>query len=268
MSLLEDTPSPRSQSNSNQNRTISNDNNNQSDEYDGCYVLSENNEMPFGYNDNEWVELDDVAEKPNIVCNDKLFEPKDDYIYDDKFDPNNKQTTHRRFVQQHSENNEQKKKQSVETLTPSNGNNNGNNTSSNAETKKAQKATESNSHSRSEQHLYPRLPLTPKRVRGGQLTAKKILPTVHRVLLYNSQSPRLTRKHHSTNSRNQNVKAPNPKGQSGGQDVGDHLSNNYLEDTPETKEFRDVDFDNDDDLDNSKLAHQTFNLYPNYFLLL
>lgn len=255
MSLLEDTSSQRSQNNTNQNRTISNDNNNQNGEYESPYVLNENNEIPFCYNDNEWVELDDVADKPHIGCNDKIFKPNDDYVYEDEFDPNIKQSNHRRFVQQHSENNEQKQKPSIETLTVSNGNNSSNNniSSSNAG-KKVHKATESHSQSRThaEQHSYPRLPLTPKRVRGGQPTAKKILPTVHRVLLYNNQSPRLTRKHHTTNSRNQNVKAPNPKGQSGGQDISDQLSNHHLDYVIEGKEFRDVDFDNDDDLDNSK----------------
>lgn len=264
MSLFQDTPSKRSQCKP--NRITSNDNNNKNGEYDSYIVLNENNEMPFGYNDNEWVELDDVPEKPEILCNDE-YEPKD-YTNDDQFDPTFMQSTQRRFVQQPSENNEIEKHISEDTLTCNGNNNNNNNYNNHTRSiigglKKVQTATtescsQPQPRSHAAQQSYPRLPLTPKRVRGGLPTAKKILPTVHRVLLYNSQSPRLTRKHHSTNSRNQNVKAPHPKGQSGGQDqASDHTSKYIFDDSElkdvEKKEFRDVDFDNDDDLDNSEL---------------
>ncbi|XP_030384536.1 tubulin polyglutamylase TTLL4 isoform X2 [Scaptodrosophila lebanonensis] len=97
----------------------------------------------------------------------------------------------------------------------------------------------------------PRLPLTPKRVRGGS-TSKKLLPTVHRVLLYNSQSPRASRKQQSSSFRSQNAKQQSSKAQAG------VLSTVILVE-PDARvalnkspiDFdRDDDIDEDDDLDN------------------
>lgn len=235
MSLFQETPSKRS-SNSNR-RTISNDNN-QNVEYDS-YILKENNEMPFGYNDSDW------NDSPDIECPEKLISKgaNDDYITindvydanevnDEQFDPSIQ--SHRRFVQ-HSEINELNT--TGESVTVNN----------NVHIpKKAQKATET--------HQAPRLPLTPKRIRGGQApTVKKILPTVHRVLLYNSQSPRLARKHQSSNSRSQNVKLQHPKGH-GHNHASDQTIHKYILEEPDVKdnEYREADFDNDDDLDNSE----------------
>ncbi|KAH8402524.1 hypothetical protein KR222_002396, partial [Zaprionus bogoriensis] len=255
MSLLQDTPSKRSVANASRTRTISNDNNNQNVEYDS-YVLKENNEMPFGYNDADWVELDEVDDNPGISVYD-MYEPKP-ANNDDQYDPNIKASAQRRFVQQSGENNKLKNASgcasasaSVDTLTMSNNYNNNNNTSITG-SKKSQKTAELRTVATAQHNPVPRLPLTPKRVRGGQATAKKILPTVHRVLLYNSHSPRMARKHHSSNSRNQNVKPPHPKGLSAGKDAGIHVTK-YIFDDPDTgkgNEFRDIDFDNDDELDN------------------
>ncbi|KAL7738920.1 hypothetical protein ACLKA6_016923 [Drosophila palustris] len=217
MSLFQETPSKRS-SNANR-RTLPNDNN-QNVEYDS-YILKENNEMPFGYNDSDWNDSpDECAEKliskgnaDDYISVNDVYDAND--VNDEQFDPSI--LSHRRFVQ-HSEINELNT--SVESVTVNNNVH---------QPKKTQKATESYHHA-------PRLPLTPKRIRGGQTTVKKILPTVHRVLLYNSQSPRLAR--HAQNYA---------------QDDGDdEVVHKYILEEPDVKDndYRDADFDNDDDLDN------------------
>ncbi|XP_001988081.2 tubulin polyglutamylase TTLL4 isoform X2 [Drosophila grimshawi] len=241
MSLFQETPIKRSSNNANNGRRgISNDNNNQNVEYDS-YLLKENNAMPFGYNDSDWNDIpvnETNLEIINIkdVYDTKVINDDDDGDdNDDQFDPTIQ--THRRYVQHGDTNNDLSKNgKSVVKI-------------NNNVSKKLRNATES--------PALPRMPLTPKRIRGGQAittttttttTAKKVLPTVHRVLLYNSQSPRLARKHQSTNMRNQAVKNPHPKGHSAG---GVQLTK-YILDEPDFKsnDFRDVDFDNDDDLDN------------------
>ncbi|KAH8306761.1 hypothetical protein KR044_013039, partial [Drosophila immigrans] len=241
MSLFHETSSKRS-SNANRRNNIPNDND-QNVEYDS-YILKENNELPFGYNDCNWNDSpeNDCPEKVILKGNDDEYVSNCDAydskeIKDEQFDPTSF-LSHRRFVQQ-SEINELSTP--GESLAVSN---------NIKQAKKTYKAPESS-------NTAPRLPLTPKRIRGGQTTVKKILPTVHRVLLYNSQSPRLARKHQyqSSNSRSQNVKPQHPKdlnqghGQAHG--TGDHITKYILEE-PDVKanEYHEVDFDNDDDLDN------------------
>ncbi|XP_060645120.1 tubulin monoglutamylase TTLL4 isoform X3 [Drosophila nasuta] len=219
MSLLHE-PSSKRSSNASRRNNIPNDNN-QNVEYDS-YILKENNELPFGYNDSNWNDSpeNDCPEKCVSKAND------DDYIsnndaYDSKeinveqFDPT--LLSHRRFVQ-HSEINELNT--TGDSLTVNN---------NISQAKKTHKVAIS-------PHIAPRLPLTPKRIRGGQATVKKILPTVHRVLLYNSQSPRLARHSH---------------GQCHAQGDDDHITKYILDDSEEkANEYPEVDFDNDDDLDN------------------
>lgn len=236
MSLFQDTPSKRS---SNAKRRGTANDNNQNLEYDS-YLLKENNELPFGYSDSDWIDYPvdrpekSVLKTPVEILNGKdVYDPKANN--DEQFDPS--MPIHRRCIQLGDINEVNKTGESVSVK--------------NNLTKKTQKATEP--------LPLPRLPLTPKRIRGGQATAKKLLPTVHRVLLYNNQSPRSARKHHSSNSRSQNVKPPHPKGQG----AGDQVTSYILED-PDAKlnDFRDPDYDNDDDLDNSKYYY--INTYKNF----
>ncbi|KAH8298094.1 hypothetical protein KR018_006590, partial [Drosophila ironensis] len=98
----------------------------------------------------------------------------------------------------------------------------------------------------------PRLPMTPKRTKGGTGSGKKPLPTVHRVLLYSTQSPRLGRKQQRTHSQ----KSRSPAGAIEDQSVL------LVEPEPEQRskiELRHVspidfdrndEYDDDDDLDN------------------
>lgn len=223
MSLVQETTSKRSS-----RRPVAHNDNNQNIEYDS-YLLKENSELPFGYNDSDWIDFPiDRLEKSSI----KLVNAKD--VYEPK-SPNDElfnESTQRRCVKLGDIHEITNKGESV--------------TVKSNLTKKTLKANEP--------LPLPRLPLTPKRIRGGQASAKKALPTVHRVLLYNSQSPRSARKHHqSSNFRSQNVKPnPQPKGQSA---VADQLTSYIVEDQDEKgHEFRDADFDNDDDLDNSKFS--------------
>ncbi|XP_070065066.1 tubulin monoglutamylase TTLL4 isoform X2 [Drosophila virilis] len=224
MSLYQDTPSKRS---SNATRRGTANDNNQNVEYDS-YLLKENNELPFGYSDSDWIDYPvDRPEKSALKTPVEILNGKDVYDpkanNDEQFNPS--MPIHRRCIQLGDINEVNKTGESVSVK--------------NNLTKKTQKATEP--------LPLPRLPLTPKRIRGGQATAKKLLPTVHRVLLYNNQSPRSARKHHSSNLRSQNVKPPHPKGQG----AGDQVTSFILED-PDAKlnDFRDPDYDNDDDLDN------------------
>ncbi|XP_017025572.1 tubulin polyglutamylase ttll-4 isoform X1 [Drosophila kikkawai] len=99
----------------------------------------------------------------------------------------------------------------------------------------------------------PRLPMTPKRVKGGaSVSVKKPMPTVHRVLLYSTQSPRMGRKQLS-NQRSLSLKQQ----QGNNKSQGDAHTVILME--PEAKPDgqrspddydRNEDFDDDDDLDN------------------
>ncbi|XP_020807422.1 tubulin polyglutamylase TTLL4 isoform X3 [Drosophila serrata] len=101
----------------------------------------------------------------------------------------------------------------------------------------------------------PRLPMTPKRAKGGAtVSVKKPIPTVHRVLLYSTQSPRMGRKQQLANQRSLSLKQGN-KSQGGGGGEGQTVI--LME--PEAKTDgqrspidyeRNEDFDDDDDLDN------------------
>ncbi|KRG03701.1 tubulin polyglutamylase TTLL4 isoform X4 [Drosophila mojavensis] len=224
MSLVQETTGKRSS-----RRSGAHNDNNQNIEYDS-YLLKENNELPFGYNDSDWIDFPiDGMEKSAI----KIVNAKDIYeptpLCDEQY-INETIPTPRRCV----------KLGDIHEIS---------NTGESVTIKSnlAKKTLKAN-----EPLPLPRLPLTPKRGRGGQAAAKKVLPTVHRVLLYNSQSPRSARKHHpSSNLRSQNVKPqpnPQPKGQTAG---ADHVTNYVLEEPEEkNRDFRDADFDNDDDLDN------------------
>ncbi|XP_023160700.2 tubulin polyglutamylase TTLL4 isoform X2 [Drosophila hydei] len=198
MSLVQETTSKRSS-----RRPVAHNDNNQNIEYDS-YLLKENSELPFGYNDSDWIDFPiDRLEKSSI----KLINAKD--VYEPK-SPNDElfnESTQRRCVKLGDIHEITNKGESV--------------TVKSNLTKKTLKANEP--------LPLPRLPLTPKRIRGGQASAKKALPTVHRVLLYNSQSPRSARQ----------------------SAVADQLTSYIVEDQDEKgHEFRDADFDNDDDLDN------------------
>ncbi|XP_037708738.1 tubulin polyglutamylase TTLL4 isoform X2 [Drosophila subpulchrella] len=99
----------------------------------------------------------------------------------------------------------------------------------------------------------PRLPMTPKRAKGGAVPAKKPMPTVHRVLLYSTQSPRMGRKQQFTTQR-LSMKPQSAKTLGGG-DEGQTVILLEPEDKPEDNRSaidfeRNDDFDEDDDLDN------------------
>ncbi|ALC39291.1 CG16833, partial [Drosophila busckii] len=273
MSLFEDAPTKR---NSNANRRIAggaNNDNNQNVPYDS-YILKENNELPFGYNDDDWSALS-VTERVGketaaIKVESEFCNLKEVYAATEAVQvKSNTQQAQRRYCQQHDAintnelNHQQQQQQHGDTSSKIYNNSVNNNNNVN---KKVPKYVES--------HAAPRLPLTPKRVRGGgaagggggggggivnggaatsggaQAPIRKVLPTVHRVLLYNSQSPRTSRKHHhqSSNLRNQH-KNPNPKGQGAG---GDHIANKLVLAEADDKSVASdrEDFDDDDDLDN------------------
>nr|XP_017099028.2 tubulin polyglutamylase TTLL4 isoform X1 [Drosophila bipectinata] len=95
----------------------------------------------------------------------------------------------------------------------------------------------------------PRLPMTPRRVKGGTVSAKKPQPTVHRVLLYSTQSPRMGRKQPNQRSLSQKSKSL------GGGDEGQTVILLEPEAKPEDRRTpidfdNNEDFDDDDDLDN------------------
>lgn len=107
----------------------------------------------------------------------------------------------------------------------------------------------------------PRLPMTPKRAKGGATTVpvKKPLPTVHRVLLYSTQSPRMGRKQQLTSQRSlsqkqQQQSAKSLGGGGGGGDAGQTVILVEPESKPDAgrRSPIDEDFDDDDDLDNRK----------------
>ncbi|XP_030240005.1 tubulin polyglutamylase TTLL4 isoform X2 [Drosophila navojoa] len=224
MSLVQETTGKRSS-----RRPGAHNDNNQNIEYDS-YLLKENNELPFGYNDSDWIDFPIDGMENSAI---KIVNAKDIYeatpLRDEQY-TNESIPTSRRCV----------KLGDIHEIS---------NTGESVTIKSnlAKKTLKAN-----EPLPLPRLPLTPKRGRGGQAAAKKVLPTVHRVLLYNSQSPRSARKHHpSPNLRSQNVK-PQPNPQPKGQTAGANQVTNYILEEPDEKnrEFRDADFDNDDDLDN------------------
>jgi len=107
----------------------------------------------------------------------------------------------------------------------------------------------------------PRLPMTPKRAKGGAVSAKKPMPTVHRVLLYSTQSPRMGRKQQFTTQR-LSIKPQSAKTLGGG-DEGQTVILLEPEDKPEDNRSaidfeRNDDFDEDDDLDNRKYSFPKF----------
>ncbi|KAH8261809.1 hypothetical protein KR038_009043, partial [Drosophila bunnanda] len=99
----------------------------------------------------------------------------------------------------------------------------------------------------------PRLPMTPKRPKGGAtVSVKKAMPTVHRVLLYSTQSPRMGRKQQLASQRSLSLKQGN-KSQGGGE--GQTVILMEPEAKPDGQRSpidydRNEDFDDDDDLDN------------------
>lgn len=101
----------------------------------------------------------------------------------------------------------------------------------------------------------PRLPMTPKRAKGGTVSTKKPMPTVHRVLLYSTQSPRLGRKQQFSTQR-LSVKQQSSKVLGAGDERQTVLllePEHKQEDHRSAIDFdRNDDFDEDDDLDNCK----------------
>ncbi|EDW76025.2 uncharacterized protein Dwil_GK15248 [Drosophila willistoni] len=198
-------------------------------------------------NNDEYTKYDPVLVKET----EDYLDIKDIYdneqIIDARFDP-----VQRRYCKLATENNPE---DAGDAAVFANNNNNNNNNINSELKQRSQKQTSCNPS---------RLPLTPKRSKGGaaQSTSastatatKKQLPTVHRVLLYNSQSPRLSRKPQSVLRSLGQKQHKNSKAHV---NAGDAVPTVILVE-PESKdnshnhgriEFdRNDDFDEDDDLD-------------------
>ncbi|SPP81697.1 tubulin polyglutamylase TTLL4 isoform X1 [Drosophila guanche] len=100
----------------------------------------------------------------------------------------------------------------------------------------------------------PCLPINQKRNKGNATSNKKSLPTVHRVLLYSTQSPRMGRKqqhatHRNLNFKNQISKSVEPQDDFPAVLLVEPESKDEVY-RSHTDSDRNTDFDDDDDLDN------------------
>ncbi|EDW28320.1 GL19014 [Drosophila persimilis] len=189
------------------------------------HVLKEklpSNYLSVDYSDNGWAEAVDYPESLLKKTGEEYLDIKDLYdseaIVETQFDPK-----HRRFRL--------------------------------SENKRADSANNNNeSTEKPLDQKPPRLPVNQKKTKGTTSSVKKSLTTVHKVLLYSTQSPRMGRKQQFATHRNLNAK--NQISKSLGAE--DEFPTVLLVD-PESKDEvfrshvdsdRNPDFDDDDDLDN------------------
>ncbi|KAH8412750.1 hypothetical protein KR009_005311, partial [Drosophila setifemur] len=198
------------------------------------HVLKEklpSNELSHDYIDNGWGESGTFPDSPRLKAGEDYRDIND--VYDDTVLVDNQfEQVHRRYCRD-SENSALDA--SGETLVNNNNN----------ELKLVRKPAE---------QPVARLPMTPKRGKGGQVSVKKPLPTVHRVLLYSTQSPRMGRKQQLSNQRSLSLKNQSSKSLAAG-DEGQTVILLEQESKPEGYRSpidfdRNEDFDDDDDLDN------------------